>query len=88
MLNLVQHLRNTRTYETLKQVQGDKSRVYTEPSYLTFFYLNPLFHSSIIPIFQVGIDDKPLSLFEPASDLQSPSDYPVVLVGISLFEVF
>jgi len=52
MLNLVQHLTNTRTYETLKQVQGDKSRLFTRPSYLTFFYFNPSFHSSIIPTFQ------------------------------------
>jgi hypothetical protein len=28
MLNLVQHLTNSRTYETLKQVQGDKSGLF------------------------------------------------------------
>ena len=32
MLNLVQHLRNSRTYETLKRVQGDKSGLFTRPS--------------------------------------------------------
>jgi hypothetical protein len=36
----------------------------------------------------VGKQDKPSIFFEPTSDLQSPNDYSVVLVGISLFEVF
>ena len=98
MLNLVQHLTNTRTYEALKSidpetssgpgVQGDKSTLFTIPSYLTFFYFNPSFHSSIIPTFQVGIEDKHSTLFNPASDLQPPGDDPAVLVGIALFEVF
>jgi hypothetical protein len=30
MLNLVQHLTKSRTYETLKQVQGDKSELFTD----------------------------------------------------------
>ncbi len=32
MLNLVQHLNKIGTYETLKQVQGDKSGLFTRPS--------------------------------------------------------
>jgi hypothetical protein len=32
MLNLIQHLTKSRTYETLKQVQGDKSGLFTRPS--------------------------------------------------------
>jgi len=32
MLNLVQHLINSMSYETLKQVQGDKSGLFTRPS--------------------------------------------------------
>jgi len=31
MLNLVQHLTISRTYETLKQVQGDKIVITTQP---------------------------------------------------------
>jgi hypothetical protein len=34
MLNLIQHLTESRTYETLKQVQGDKSGLFTGPSSL------------------------------------------------------
>jgi len=34
MLNLVQHLTKSGTYETLKQVQGDKSGLFTRPSIL------------------------------------------------------
>jgi hypothetical protein len=34
MLNLIQHLIKSRTYETLKQVQGDKSGLFTKPSYI------------------------------------------------------
>ena len=34
MLNLVQHLINSMSYETLKQVQGDKSGIFTRPSYM------------------------------------------------------
>ena len=29
MLNLIQHLTNSKTYETLKQVQGDKLGLFT-----------------------------------------------------------
>ena len=32
MLNLIQHLTKPRTYETLKQVQGDRSRHFEKPS--------------------------------------------------------
>jgi len=32
MLNLIQHLTKSRAYETLKQVQGDKSGLFTRPS--------------------------------------------------------
>jgi len=32
MLNLIQHLTKSRTYETLKQVQGDKPGLFTRPS--------------------------------------------------------
>ena len=32
MLNLVQHLKESNSYETLKQVQGDKSGLFTKPS--------------------------------------------------------
>jgi hypothetical protein len=32
MLNLIQHLTKSRTYETLKQVQGDKLGFFTRPS--------------------------------------------------------
>jgi hypothetical protein len=31
MLNLVQHLKESNSYETLKQVQGDKSGLFTKP---------------------------------------------------------
>ena len=34
MLNLIQHLTNSKTYETLKQVQGDKLGLFTRASYL------------------------------------------------------
>jgi len=36
MLNLIQHLRKSMSYETLKQVQGDKSGLFTNPSILHF----------------------------------------------------
>jgi hypothetical protein len=32
MLNLIQHLIKSRTYETLKQVQGDKLGLFARPS--------------------------------------------------------
>jgi hypothetical protein len=32
MLNLIQHLTKSRAYETLKQVQGDQSGLFTRPS--------------------------------------------------------
>jgi hypothetical protein len=35
MLNLVQHLTKLRNYETLKQVQGDKSGMFARPSLLS-----------------------------------------------------
>ncbi len=31
MLNLIQHLKKSMSYETLKQVQGDKSGLFTNP---------------------------------------------------------
>ena len=31
MLNLFQHLIKSRAYETLKQIQGDKSGLFTKP---------------------------------------------------------
>jgi len=34
MLNLIQHLIKSRAYETLKQVQSDKSGLFTRPSQL------------------------------------------------------
>jgi hypothetical protein len=36
MLNLVQHLMKSTTYETLKQVQGDKLGLFTRPSNFRF----------------------------------------------------
>ncbi len=40
MLNLIQHLTKSRTYETLKRVQGDISGLFTRPSKLHFeFYV-------------------------------------------------
>jgi len=36
MLNLVQHLTKSGTYETLKQVQGDESGLFTKPSNYNF----------------------------------------------------
>jgi len=36
MLNLIQHLTKSRTYETLKQVQGDKSGLFARASQLAF----------------------------------------------------
>ena len=42
MLNLFQHLTKSWTYETLKQVQGDRLGLFTSPSYmgsLLFCYL-------------------------------------------------
>jgi hypothetical protein len=36
MLNLIQHLTKSRTYETLKQVQGDKAGLFTRPLDLRF----------------------------------------------------
>ena len=36
MLNLVQHLTKSMSYETLKQVQGDKSGLFTNLSILDF----------------------------------------------------
>jgi len=58
MLNLIQHLTKSMSYETLKQVQGDKSGLFTNPSILgkkenKFIVLKPiipLFHRSIVPI--------------------------------------
>jgi hypothetical protein len=37
MLKLIQHLTKSMCYETLKQVQGDKSGLFTAPSLLTYF---------------------------------------------------
>ena len=34
MLNLVQHLKESNSYETLKQVQGDRSGLFTKPLYV------------------------------------------------------
>jgi len=34
MLNLVQHLTKSRTYQTLKQVQGDRYQLFTRPTSL------------------------------------------------------
>ena len=36
MLNLVQHLTKSMCYETLKQVQGDKSGLFTRASLILF----------------------------------------------------
>jgi hypothetical protein len=36
MLNLVQHLIKSKAYETLKQVQGEKSGLFTKPSMIIF----------------------------------------------------
>jgi hypothetical protein len=41
MLNLVQHLTKSWTYETLKQVQGDRYRLFTKPTILDFFSNSP-----------------------------------------------
>ena len=38
MLNVIQHLTRPRTYETLKQVQGDKSKCFTRLSILQFAF--------------------------------------------------
>jgi hypothetical protein len=39
MLNLIQHLTESRTYETLNQVQGDKSRLFANPSFNNFLVI-------------------------------------------------
>jgi hypothetical protein len=39
MLNLIQHLKKSRNYETLKQVQGDKSGPFTRPSNLLLVFV-------------------------------------------------
>ena len=36
MLNLIQHLTKSTTYETLKQVQGDRLGLFTSPLYKVF----------------------------------------------------
>jgi hypothetical protein len=36
MLNLIQHLIKSRTHETLKQVQGDKSGLFERTSFDSF----------------------------------------------------
>ena len=36
MLNLIQHLTKSGTYETLKQVQGDRLGLFTSPLYKVF----------------------------------------------------
>jgi hypothetical protein len=35
MLNAIQHLTKSGPYEILKQVQDDKTRLFTRPSYVT-----------------------------------------------------
>jgi hypothetical protein len=40
MLNLIQHLTKSTTYETLKQVQGDRMGLFTSPSILDFRFFN------------------------------------------------
>jgi hypothetical protein len=40
MLNLIQHLTKSKTYETLKQVQGDRLGLFTRPSYLNYMKNN------------------------------------------------
>ena len=43
MLNLIQHLTKSRTYETLKRVQGDRLGLFTRPSQLSQIELaNPI----------------------------------------------
>ncbi len=42
MLNLIQHLTKSTTYETLKQVQGDKSGLFTRSSFIHYSILSHL----------------------------------------------
>ena len=42
MLNLIQHLTKSTTYETLKQVQGDRLGLFTSSSYIVIFYQKKL----------------------------------------------
>ena len=37
MLNLIQHLTKSMGYETLKQVPGDKSGLFTNPSIMEYW---------------------------------------------------
>ena len=43
MLNLIQHLTKSRTYETLKRVQGDRLGLFTRPSNLNLEILEIIF---------------------------------------------
>ena len=49
MLNLVQHLTKSRTYETLKQVQGDKSGLFTRPSNMKPTNVGPIVPPKVAP---------------------------------------
>ena len=40
MLNLIQHLKESSTYKTLKRVQDDKSGLFTNSSYLSFLKIS------------------------------------------------
>jgi hypothetical protein len=42
MLNLIQHLTKSIAYETLKQVQGDKSELFTRPSSISGLFNFPV----------------------------------------------
>jgi len=48
MLNLIQHLTKSRTYETLKQVQGDKLGLFTRPSRIKMMITKSIIKDIII----------------------------------------
>jgi len=51
MLNSIQHLTKSRPYEILKQVQDDKTRLFTRPSILRSFNIIPnLFRQEVFTI--------------------------------------
>jgi hypothetical protein len=54
MLNSVQHLTKSRPYEILKQVQDDKTRLFTRPSHLTKGGCIRLHTSNLIKIILQG----------------------------------
>jgi hypothetical protein len=54
MLNLIQHLTRSRTYETLKQVQGDKLGLFTRLSFLKLHVILYTMNEVLVNIFRRG----------------------------------